>query len=124
MEPTYVTGDLVVSRCGTPAVGDVVVYVPAELDHGRIIHRIVGGDAASGWVMQGDHNEFLDPWRPAGDEVLGIARLHVPFLGRVAAVLLDPRSWLSVLAVAAGVLLWPDRHRGADGAHAAGTGAS
>ncbi len=109
MEPTYYTGDLVVSRCGAPAVGDVVVYTPAGMDHGRIIHRIVDGDAASGWAMQGDNNSFLDPWRPTQGDVLGIARLRVPGLGRVAAILLDPWSWVCLLVIAAGALLWPDR---------------
>lgn len=117
MEPTYYTGDLVVSRCGEPAVGDIVVYTPAGMDRGRIIHRVVDGDAASGWVMQGDNNAFLDPWRPTRHDVLGIARLHVPGLGRVAAILLDPWSWASLLVVAAGALLWPDRRRDTAGEH-------
>lgn len=107
MEPTYYTGDLVVSRCGTPGTGDVVVYTPPGLDRGRIIHRVVGGDAGDGWVIQGDNNDFLDPWRPHAGDVLGIARLHVPGLGRVASILLDPWAWASLLVVAAGVLLWP-----------------
>lgn len=107
MEPTYDTGDLVVSRCGTPEAGDVVVYTPPGLDRGRIIHRVVGGDAGDGWVIQGDNNDFLDPWRPHAGDVLGIARLHVPGLGRVASILLDPWAWASLLVVAAGVLLWP-----------------
>lgn len=109
MEPTYYTGDLVVSRCGTPGEGDVVVYTPPGLDRGRIIHRVVGGDAIDGWVIQGDNNDFLDPWRPHAADVLGIARLHVPGLGRVASILLDPWAWASLLVVAAGILLWPSR---------------
>lgn len=108
MEPTYRTGDLVVSRCGKPDVGDVVVYTPPDLERGRIIHRVVAGDAAAGWVIQGDNNDFLDPWRPHTADVLGIARLHVPGLGRVASVLLDPWAWLSLVVVAGGILLWPN----------------
>jgi signal peptidase len=108
MEPTYYTGDLVVSRCGPPAVGDVVVYTPPDLERGRIIHRVVAGDAEAGWVIQGDNNDFLDPWRPHADDVLGIARVHAPGLGRVASILLDPWAWLSLVVVAGGVLLWPN----------------
>ncbi len=118
MEPTYYTGDLVVSRCGTPAAGDVVVYTPPGLERGRIIHRVVGGDADDGWVIQGDNNDFLDPWRPHAADVLGIARLHVPGLGRVASILLDPWAWASLLVVAAGVLLWPSRPEPVDAAGA------
>lgn len=109
MEPTYYTGDLVVSRCGEAAVGDVVVYQPARENGGRVIHRIVGGDAEAGWRMQGDNNDFIDPWAPTEDEVLGVARLHVPHLGAVAAILLAPLTWMSVLVLAAAVLMWPSR---------------
>lgn len=125
MEPTYYTGDLVVSRCGTPAAGDVVVYTPPGLERGRIIHRVVGGDADGGWVIQGDNNDFLDPWRPHAGDVLGIARLHVPGLGRVASILLDPWAWASLLVVAAGVLLWPARPEpGGGGGEAGSAGAA
>lgn len=109
MEPTYYTGDLVVSRCGDPQVGDVVVYTPPGMDDGRVIHRVIGGTAQDGWAIQGDNNDFVDPWRPGPDDVVGIARLHVPGLGRVAAILLDPWAWVSIIVVAAGVLLWPTR---------------
>lgn len=114
MEPTYVTGDLVVSRCDDPRVGDVVVYQPANENGGRVIHRIVGGDAATGWRMQGDNNDFTDPWTPRGDEVLGVARVHVPRVGAVAAILLAPMTWASVLVLAGAVLLWPGRREPAD----------
>lgn len=109
MEPTYVTGDLVVSRCGDPRVGDVVVYRPAGENGGRVIHRVVGGDAAAGWRMQGDNNDFTDPWSPRGAEVLGIARVHVPHLGTVAALFLSPVTWASVLVLGGALLLWPGR---------------
>lgn len=108
MEPTYYTGDLVVSRCGTPGVGDVVVYTPPGFD-ARIIHRVVEGDAAEGWLIQGDNNDFLDPWRPRQDDLLGVARVHLPGVGRVAMLLLDPWAWASLVVVAGGVLLWPSR---------------
>lgn len=107
MEPTYYTGDLVVSRCGVPEVGDVVVYTPEGVEQGRVIHRVVGGDAADGWAIRGDNNDFYDPWRPTQDDILGIATLHVPGLGRVASILLDPWAWASLLVIAGGVLLWP-----------------
>jgi signal peptidase len=109
MEPTYYTGDLVVSRCGPPEVGDVVVYRPSGENGGRVIHRIVGGDATAGWRMQGDNNDFTDPWSPRGEEVLGVARLHVPHLGTVAAVLMSPITWTSVLVLGGALLLWPGR---------------
>ena len=35
MEPTYYTGDLVVSRCGDYQVGDIVVYNPPNMGAAR-----------------------------------------------------------------------------------------
>lgn len=108
MEPTLHTGDLVVSRCGPVDVGDVVVYAPHDMGHARVIHRVVGGDSG-GWVVQGDNNDFLDPWEPAADDVLGSAVLHLPRVGSVAAILLSPLTWVSLLVLALAVAVWPGR---------------
>jgi signal peptidase len=107
MEPTYVTGDLVVARCGQPVVGDVVVYEPPGLGGGRIIHRLIGGDGASGWQVQGDNNTWVDPYTPTNADVLGIARVHVPKLGMFATVLATPYVWVSLIVIALAVLVWP-----------------
>ena len=106
MEPTYYTGDLVIARCGEPEVGDVVVYQPATLGGARIIHRIIGGDA-DGWEMKGDNNSWVDPFAPAGDEVLGVARIHLPKVGLAAALLTSPLLWLSLLIIALAIFTWP-----------------
>jgi signal peptidase len=109
MEPTYYTGDLVVSRCGEYQVGDIVVYNPPNVGAARVIHRIVGGDAASGWVIQGDNNDFLDPWQPTDERVLGRAVLHLPKVGLIGSVLVSPITWVSLLLVAAALVIWPAR---------------
>lgn len=107
MEPTYVTGDIVVARCGEPQVGDVVVYAPDEVEGtARIIHRIVG-ESEGGWVMQGDNNEFLDPFEPSGDEVLGVARLHIPKVGLVFRTFSNAWVWIAMIALALALLVWP-----------------
>ncbi len=107
MEPTYVTGDIVVARCGEPAVGDVVVYQPDEVEgNARIIHRIVGQSDA-GWVMQGDNNEFLDPFEPTNDEVLGVARVHIPKVGLVVQTFSNAWIWIAMIALALALLVWP-----------------
>lgn len=114
MEPTYYTGDLVVSRCGPVEVGDVIVYSPPGVGDARVIHRIVDGDPA-GWVVQGDNNDFLDPWQPTEEHILGSAVLHVPGLGKVAGILLSPLTWASLLLVALAVVVWPPRHEDDEG---------
>ena len=116
MEPLYHTGDVVVSRCGVPMSDEVIVYQPESLGGARIIHRVIGGDAVDGWSMKGDNNDFVDQFTPRGSEVLGTARLLIPKVGLAAAALTSPLVWLSVIALAIALLLWPrtDAEVGAD----------
>jgi len=119
MEPTYYTGDLVVSRCGEYQVGDVVVYNPPKVGNARVIHRIIGG-TPDGWLIQGDNNSFVDPWMPGNERILGHAVLHLPKVGLVGSVLVSPITWVSLLLVAAALVVWPSR----EDEKAAGPGAS
>lgn len=114
MEPTYYTGDLVWSRCGEPAVGDVVVYTPPGTDGAQVIHRITGGDGAAGWVIQGDNNTFVDPWNITDADVVGIAQVHVSHLGSAVYVIANPYIWVSLLLIAAAIYLWPRPKADAD----------
>ncbi|HEY3546843.1 MAG TPA: S26 family signal peptidase, partial [Propionicimonas sp.] len=109
MEPTYYTGDLVVARCGPVEKGDVIVYHPTDVGGARVIHRIVGGDATHGWVVQGDNNTFLDPWTPTQKDILGSAKLHLAGVGKFASILLSPLTWISMLVVALAIVIWPGR---------------
>src|SRR5690606_8705836 len=59
MEPTYVTGDLVVVReQGSYTTGDIVAF---RAQGGVVIHRIIGGDGTNGYELQGDNNDWVDP---------------------------------------------------------------
>lgn len=107
MEPTYFTGDLVVSRCGDSHVGDVIVYTPPDVGGARVIHRIIGGDETQGWLVQGDNNDFIDPWTPTPDMVLGTSVLHVPELGKYLSVFMSPLVWVFVMVLGGACLLWP-----------------
>ena len=106
MDPTYTTGDLLYAWKGTPNVGNVVIYDPNNTGN-RIVHRIIGGNATDGWILQGDNNDWHDPYRPTEDQVLGVVRVHIPGLGKAAAVSRSPIVWISVILVGAGLLLWP-----------------
>ena len=107
MEPTYLTGDLVWSRCGEAAVGDVVVYTPPDTGGARVIHRIIGGNAEDGWVVQGDNNTFIDPWTPDASLVVGVASAHIPRLGSLVYAVANPYLWGSLLLIATAIYLWP-----------------
>jgi signal peptidase len=106
MEPTYFAGDLVIARDIEPSIGDVIVYAPESLGGSQVVHRIIGGDAESGWQLQGDNNDFVDPFTPVADEVNGVVVVHYTNLGRLSALLLSPIVWACVLVVAIGLLLW------------------
>jgi len=94
MLPLHENGDLVVTLSSPGyVIGDVIAYrVPVgEIGEGHVvIHRIVGGDAAGGYVVKGDNNSFADPWAPQAADVAGKAWLAVPGLGRVIAFVQQP----------------------------------
>jgi hypothetical protein len=74
MEPTLRDGDLVVVReRGSYATDDVIAFrLPAGTagPEGAVIHRIVGGSAAEGFVTRGDNRDADDSWRVAPDDIL------------------------------------------------------
>lgn len=94
MQPTYQTGDLViVESAATFAVGDVVAYrVPSgEIGEGHVIvHRIVSGDATTGFGVRGDNNNAPDPWTPRIGDIAGKAWILVPGLGSLIAFVHQP----------------------------------
>jgi signal peptidase len=102
MMPGYHPGDLVVVRGeASYQVGDVVAYrVPAhEVGAGLVvIHRIIGGSAAAGYVMQGDHNPVQDPWIVPRREIVGAAWVAVPRLGAGIALLRRPGILAGLIA--------------------------
>lgn len=101
MEPRMYTGDLVLVReQASYQVGDAVAYeVPAgEVGAGSVvIHRIAGGDAASGFRTQGDNRDTPDVWQPTEADILGKRQVLVPQAGSLVARLRDPLP-LAVLA--------------------------
>lgn len=108
MEPTLQPGDLAIARCGEPQIGDVVAYRPFPDKTPVVIHRITGGDAANGWLLQGDNNHFVDPFKPVAAQVKGVMVASVPTIGAVLSFLASPLMWVSLLLAGAAVLLWPN----------------
>jgi signal peptidase I len=107
MEPTLAAGSLVIAfQQDEYRVGDVVVYrVPTGGPAaGRlVIHRIVGGSAASGYVMRGDNASGSDIWRPGPAEIVGRSDVVVP---GVMPVLLFARSPIVAASVAAALAVY------------------
>ena len=89
MLPTYESGDLLILHAGPEyVVGDVIAYrVPkGEFGEGHlVVHRIVGGDASAGFVLEGDNNPAPDPWQPRPIDVVGRPWVALPRVGAVVA---------------------------------------
>ena len=107
MLPTLKTGDFVLAEAQpTYKVGDLVVYrVPrGQIGAGDdLIHRIVAGNATTGFTLKGDNNPAPDPWIVPRSDVLGKEALAVPGLGNSLLVI---RSPLFAGLVAAAIAMW------------------
>ncbi len=106
MEPTLYAGDLVVLRKGTYEVGDVVAYEPFEDSGAQVIHRILEFKDDGAIILQGDNNDFIDPFEPTVEAVNGKMVWSVPKVGRVTVWLGQPLVWGSLLVIAAALLLY------------------
>ena len=109
MEPTYNLGDAVITWGEPVQVGDTVLFRVPQGETGEgspVIHRVVGGDR-SAWATQGDNSQSQDKWSITSSDVLGVAKFHIPFGGRVVAIM---KSWLVIAllgGLVVGLLLWP-----------------
>jgi signal peptidase I len=100
MEPGMHRGDLVIlHRAQDYQVGDVVTYWDPQI--GRVIHRIVTRDGER-FIFKGDHNTWLDPYRPTQAELIGKLWVYMPGAGKWLEQLRTPLG-LTVLATLLGV---------------------
>jgi signal peptidase I len=110
MQPALQPGDLVVAlNAGTYGPGDVVAYRVPDGDPaaGRnVIHRIIGGSALEGYILQGDNTDGSDLWRPRGGDLLGRQWLVLPRVGSLLMILQSPAA-LAAFAAALAVILLP-----------------
>ncbi len=82
MLPRYHTGDLVlVEHQPSYHVGELIAYrVPKgdPMAGAQVIHRIVGGDAKRGFIVQGDNRTAPDVWHPKPGDIVGVKALRIP----------------------------------------------
>ena len=113
MEPAIKTGDLIFTvppSKKVPKEGDVVAYVGRRFDGGPVgvfSHRIIGGDAQSGFIVKGDANPSPDVQRPKTSDITGVVVFVIPFIGRI----LSPRVLLVLAPIAIGLWLVIDALR-------------
>jgi signal peptidase I len=110
MEPAISAGDIILTTPPTrlaPKQGDVVAYVAKRFDGspvGVFSHRIIGGDANSGFIVKGDANPSPDVQRPKVPDIEGVVVYVIPFLG----LLLSPRTLLVLIPLIIGFWLISD----------------
>jgi signal peptidase len=113
MVPAIKPGDIIFTTKPTylsPKKGDVVVYTPRRLDGTPVAdfaHRIIGGDATSGWIVKGDANPNPDDQRPKINDIVGVVIFTIPFIGKF----LTPQMLSLVLLFAFAIWLILDAFR-------------
>lgn len=116
MDPTYHMGDLaIVRKQSSYNVGDPVAYRIPKGEFGAgamVIHRLVGGDGARGFVTKGDNRTIADEWHPRTGDVVGKVMYVAPAMGDKLAELTRP---INVGGLVGGltvlVMLWPKREK-------------
>ena len=94
-----------------PKKGDVVAYVGRRFDGtsvGVFSHRIIGGDAQSGFIVKGDANPSPDVQHPKIPDITGIVVFTIPFIGKI----LTPRALLVLVPLVFGFWLVLDALKG------------
>ena len=105
MQPVINPGDLLVSvppRFNSPQIGEVVIYTGKKFD-GTVVasfaHRVIGGDASSGYIVKGDANDLADVQRPIIAEIEGVVLFTIPKVG----LLLNPQTMSLLLVLLIGI---------------------
>lgn len=106
MAPTINPGDLIITvndNLIDPHQGDVVVYTGRTFEGKAVApfaHRIIGGDAETGWLLQGDANPVPDVQRPQAADIESVVVGVIPLIGRFINV------QFLILVVALGFGVW------------------
>ncbi len=121
MDPTFGSGDLVVSvKQSSYAVGDIISYeIPVgEFGAGhRVVHRIFAIDETTGsprYLTKGDNNLDIDEWRPAVSNVLGRVILRLPGFGNLLSPTWLPYEAGALAGILVTILIWPRRKQQED----------
>lgn len=118
MEPSYRTGDLIVTRRQPHYQrGDIVVFAltpPGSSHRALIVHRLVSIEPDGRIVTQGDNRRQPDGFTLTINDIVGRAELRLPQGGTILYVL--SRWWMLALTVGALVTatLWPRSRIGED----------
>jgi len=110
MVPTINPGDIILTTPAstvTPKIGSIVAYVGRRFDGtavGVFSHRIIGGNAQTGFIVKGDHNPAPDTQHPKIPDITGVVIFVIPLIGKF----LTPKSLLVLIPLVFGLWLIVD----------------
>lgn len=114
MEPTFHTGDIVISmKAPDYKVGDIVAYEVSDKTIGtgrHVIHRIIGITEKNGspvYSTRGDNNPSDDPWTVTKHDVFGKQLVVIPKVGSFFLSSQGPTALGAVLAIVVVLAIWP-----------------
>lgn len=103
MEPGLIAGDLVsVREASSYGVGDAVAYYNPDIRE-LVLHRIISIENGR-YRFQGDNNDFVDPYRPRRNELVGKMWFRVGGAGTVLKRLQAPMP-AAILAGVVGLIM-------------------
>lgn len=113
MAPSINSGDIVIlipTKHIEPKINDVVAYTGRRFDGssvGTFTHRILDGDAQSGFLVKGDANPSPDVQKPTLADISGVVVFTIPFIGHF----LTPKALLIFVPLIFGLWLVIDALR-------------
>jgi len=111
MEPDFHVGDLVITRRSIDYDLDQrVVYEHPQI--GYVFHRIVD-ENASGFILKGDNNDWLDTFQPGTADILGKYWFDIPGVGNIIVSLRQPFYFVTfvllICLILASIFLLPEK---------------
>lgn len=110
MQPRFHTGDVViVRRHASYHLGDIVAV---KVDGGEVIHRLVAGNASTGWRTKGINRRTMDSWVIPNDHILGAQWVFLPGAGNWTGWVRQPQgAGIAAAAIAILCALVPSKRR-------------
>jgi signal peptidase I len=107
MAPTINPGDVILTTPPSniePKIGSIVAYVGRRFDGtavGVFSHRIIGGNAQTGFIVKGDNNPDPDTQQPKIPDITGVVIFVIPLIGKF----LTPKALMVIIPLIFGLWL-------------------
>jgi signal peptidase I len=113
MEPTFHTGDLIISRKAKQyKVGDVVTYKIPDEKYKKfpIVHRVIGRTKDGVYEIQGDNQDHPDSWSIPATNIVGTKVFMIPKGGFALGYARNPIGLALLFGALVTWTFWPKRN--------------